>query len=285
MAERYHPIRVRLVLYKLTLMSVLSFCFEETVVVREALSPLLSSIMTVNPQQLSLSLPRSEKVSKNGFPSYRSTIHHYGQKLVIKTPDVECLGLQTRMTNGTCSLTVPIDSWTRSQLNELEYFVQHNVVIPDDVLAPAGSSRDYRPLWPYPVTYIMCSQWCNYFWKNPETGMCLSVSPEQLTQPGLFSFSIELPYVYIGPHKGGERFSLSWRLLQVTYTPLRKEELSCAIPPPPEPEKETTTHPGQRIPALPNLTIPPPQTHHSYVSHPPPPPPPPSSFKARPSFT
>lgn len=245
------------------------------------LSPLLSSVMSVNPQQLSLGLPRPEKVSRDGFPSYRSTIHHFGQKLVIKTPDVEYHGLQMRMTNGSCSLTVPIDSWTRSQLNTLECFVQCNVVIPEDVLAPAGSSRDYRPMWPYPVTFILCSQWCNYYWKNPETGMCRSVSPEQLTQPGLFSFSIEVPYVYIGPHKGGERYSLSLRLIQVTYTPLTEVEMPCSIPPPsPELEKETKI---QRVPTLPDLTMPPPQTAHSYVSHPPPSLP---SFKARPpAFT
>ena len=250
------------------------------------LSPLLSSIMTVNPQQLSLGLPRPEKVRKDGFPSYRSTIYHYGQKLVIKTPEVEYHGLQTRMTNGAQSLTVPIDSWTRNQLNTLESFVQCNVVIPDDVLAPAGSSRDYRPLWPYPMTFIICSQWCNYYWKNPETGMCLSVSPEQLTQPGLFSFSIEAPFVYIGPHKSGERYSLSLRLLQVTYTPLSKIQSTCAMsspPPPPESEKETKTRRGQQIPVLPDLVIPTPQTNQSYVTHPPPPP---TAFKARrPTFT
>ena len=224
--------------------------------------------MSINPHQLTLSSPRPEKVSKEGFPSYRSTIHHYGQKLVIKTPDVEYHGLQTRISKGTCSLTVPIDSWTRSQLNMLEGFIQHNVIIPDDVLAPAGSSRDYRPMWPYPVTFIICSQWCNFYWRNAETGTCHSVSPEQLTQPGLFSFSIKVPYVYIGPHKGGERFSLSLRLLQVTYTPLSKVELPQALPPPPPgSEKDTKTQPGQRVSVLTDLTVPPPptQTNNPYV--------------------
>ena len=251
-------------------MSLLSFYFDKTVVIREA----LSSIMEVNPQQLALSLPRPEQVSKDGFPSYRSTIHHYGRKLVIKTPDVEYHGLQTRMTNRSCSLMVPIDSWTRTQLNELEKFVQCNVVIPDDVLRPEGSKRDYRPMWPYPATFIICSQWCNYYWKDPETGRSLFVSPDQFTHPGLFSFSIEVPYVYIGPHKGGERYSLSVRLIEVTYTPLSKVEPPRTIPPPP-PE------PGQRIPVLPDLNMPPPQINNSYVTHPPPPPPP-TSFNARP---
>ena len=228
--------------------------------------------MSVNPQQLTLGLPRPEKVSKDGFPSYRSTIHHYGQKLVIKTPDVEYHGLQTRKLKGSCSLTVPIDSWTRHQLNVLECFVQNNVVIPDDVLAPTDSSRDYRPMWPYPVTFIICSQWCNFYWRNPETGMCLSVSPEHLTQPGLFSFSIEVPYVFIGPHKGGERFSLSLRLLQVTYTPLSRTEpqpQALPQPPPSESEKDMKTRPGQRIPVSTDVTAPPPpptQTNNSYAT-------------------
>ena len=98
--------------------------------------------------------------------------------------------------------------------------------------------------------------------------MCLSVSPDQLTQPGLFSFSIEVPYVYIGPHKGGERFSLSLRLLQVTYTPLSKVEPPQVLPPP-GPEKDTQTQPGQRVPVLTDLTMPPPppptQTNNPYV--------------------
>ena len=226
--------------------------------------------MAVNPQQLALSLPQPEKVSKDGFPSYRSTIHHYGLKLVIKTPDVEYHGLQTRMSKGTCALTVPIDAWTRSQLNALEKFVQQNIVIPDDVLAPTGSKRDYRPVWPYPMTFIICSQWCNFYWRNTETGVTLSVQPEQLTQPGFFSFSIEAPYAYIGPHKGGERYSLSLRLLQVTYTPKTLMDLPQSLPPP-RPEMEKKTQPRQRGPVLPDLNVPPPQTNNSYVSQTPPP--------------
>jgi len=240
--------------------------------------------MSVNLQQLSLGLPRPEKVSRGGFPSYRSTIHHYGQKLVLKTPDIEYHGLQTRMKDGICSLSVPIDSWTRSHLNALESFVQQNVVIPQDVLAPAGSRRDYRPLWPYPMTFLICSQWCNYYWRNPQTGTCRSVSPEQLTQPGLFSFSIEVPYVYIGPHKGGERYSLSLRILQVVYTPLSDEELSSEIsrPPPGPPENEMKAQLRQRFPTLPNLVIPTPPIDNEYSNQPPPPPSPCASFKARP---
>ena len=233
--------------------------------------------MSINLQQLSLNLPSSQKVSENGIQSYRSSIYHGGQKIVIKTPEVEYSGLHSRVTNGNISLAIPVDSWTRTQLNTLEDFAQGHVIIPNDVVAPAGASRDYRPIWPHPVAFVMCSQWCNYFWRNPETGHCTSVTPEHLTRPGLYSFSIEVPYVYIGPHKGGERFSLTLRLVQVTYTPLsnveqqqQQQQQQQALPPPPPtppPVPQAQRVMLKRIPTMMSM---------SNIPMPPPPPPQPA---------
>ena len=240
---------------------------------------LLSSLqrMSINLQQLSLSLPCSQKMSDKGILSYRSALYHGGQKIVIKTPEVEYSGLHSRVINGSISLAIPIDSWTRTQLNTLEDFALGHVIIPDDVVAPAGASRDYRPIWPHPVAFVMCSQWCNYFWRNPETGHCTSVTPEHLTRPGLYSFSIEVPYVYIGPHKGGERFSLTLRLVQVTYTPLsnveqqqqQQQQQQALPPPPPTPPPVTQAQRVmlKRVPTMMSI---------SNIPMPPPPPPQPA---------
>ena len=232
--------------------------------------------MSINLQQLSLNLPSSQKVSENGIQSYRSSIYHGGQKIVIKTPEVEYSGLHSRVINGSISLAIPIDSWTRTQLNTLEDFAQGHVIIPNDVVAPAGASRDYRPIWPHPVAFVMCSQWCNYFWRNPETGHCTSVKPELLTRPGLYSFSIEVPYVYIGPHKGGERFSLTLRLVQVTYTPLsnveqqQQQQQQQALPPPPPTPPPVTQAQRVMLKRIPTMMS------MSNIPMPPPPPPQPA---------
>lgn len=199
--------------------------------------------MSINVQQLSLDLPCPVEMSDSGFPTYRADIRHFGKKVVIRTPEVEYMSLQQRMVGKSYSLAIQIDSWTRDQLNILESFVQANVVIPEDVEIPTGQLSDYRPVWPHAVAFITCSQRCNYYWRNPESDVCLSVKPEQLIMPGLFAFTIEVPYVYIGSHKGGERYSLVLRLLQVTYRPLTTYIEEPQALPPFDPEKSQSLQP------------------------------------------
>ena len=214
-----------------------------------SLLTLLLPEMSINVQQLSLNLPKLQKVSDNGSPNYRANLRHFGRKVFIKTPEVELTGLHLRKTANSCSILTPIDGWTREQLNKLETFVQGNVIIPEDVKAPEGQPRDYRSVWPYAVAFITCSPWCKYFWGSRDN-FGFSVKPEQLTLPGLYSFTIEAPYVYIGPHKGGERYSLVLRIVEVNYkslSPMQQRALTL-----PEPEDETKVQSLNQTPKLPN---------------------------------
>ena len=66
--------------------------------------------------------------------------------------------------------------------------------------------------------YVSLSTWCNVMQENPATDTVTSDPLENLGQ-GTYSITIEVPYIYIGPHKRGEDCSLLLRVVQIVYKP------------------------------------------------------------------
>ncbi len=142
---------------------------------------------------------------------------------------------------------VPIDSWTRQQLNVLETFVMNNVKIPDDVLSmwkPGGKATiPYKPFWNGSTMTINMSKWCKLTINFQERGEL--VDSISLLKRGLYQFELEFPHIYFGNHKDNYLYSIACRIVKVNYQcpdissnksspdPIDElfEEISCAEPP------------------------------------------------------
>ena len=156
---------------------------------------------------------------------YRQYIRYRGSKLILSTSLYEAEGLFMTSTNGSMkSTSVAINPILRATLNTVENFAAHNVSLPADAVFPSQTGSLYKPLWPSEWMKISISNWCNFLRLNYETGMYESVAPDSVFAKGLYQISIEIPYIYIGPHKEGQSFSLTLRVVQVLYQPYRPEE-------------------------------------------------------------
>ena len=113
------------------------------------------------------------------------------------------------------SVLIPIDPWMRHQLTITEKFLSQNVTTPPDY--PKGNLT-YKSLWGGEMMYIRVARWCQIFKKNAESGQYDSVDIKSLGR-GTYSIMVEMPYLYIGPHKNGEDVSLTLRVVQITFDP------------------------------------------------------------------
>ena len=171
----------------------------------------------INPSHLSLSQPSPKEVRASGCRTYRQYLSCNKNKLVLQTPDFQHRGLAIRTNNTLRSVCIPVEPWLRSQLDEIEKFVKDNVKIPNDVVESMGDPPKYKSLWSGENMYITISQWCSFF-RGSDRGY------EQLPADshfgdGTYNINIEVPYVYIGPHKDGSSFSLTLRVVQIVYKP------------------------------------------------------------------
>ena len=115
------------------------------------------------------------------------------------------------------SLAVPVDSWLRSQLTTIEKAVMMNVRIPDDVPKTKDGAYVYRPLYIKDTLFLTVSKWCKFYKYDHSQGGYVLLDSFQPFEKGHYNVNIEVAHVYIGPHKGGQNFSLSLRITQIMY--------------------------------------------------------------------
>lgn len=77
----------------------------------------------------------------------------------------------------------------------------------------------YKPIWQGDMMYVRVSTWCQIFRQTAVKGQFDSVDIKSLTGHGSYNITIEVPYIYIGPHKNGENYSLSMRVIQIVCEP------------------------------------------------------------------
>ena len=132
----------------------------------------------------------------------------------------------------TISFSLPIAPWLRKQLNIIETFVQEGADLSD---LPSSSEKDsvYKPLWKGERMYIPVSPLCTFARRNSKTGVMETVDRDSLGDNGKYTISLQVSYVYIGPHKKGEDFSLNLSIVQVVFKP----EVSPETPVKPPPKK------------------------------------------------
>ena len=113
------------------------------------------------------------------------------------------------------SALIPIDAWIRQQLNVAEKFATQNVA---NHSADPTQNMIYKRLWDGDMMFIRVASWCQIFRKNTESGQYEAVDLKALGR-GTYNITIEVPYIFIGPHKNGEDFSLTLRIIQIAFDP------------------------------------------------------------------
>ena len=121
------------------------------------------------------------------------------------------------------ALAVPVDDWLRTQLLTIEKAVITKVNIPLDVLKSKEGTYVYRPLLLRDTFFVTVSKWCKYFKFDKTKGGYVLLEEFVPFEKGQYNVNIEVSHVYIGPHKGGQNFSLSLRISQIMYKEDEKE--------------------------------------------------------------
>ena len=115
------------------------------------------------------------------------------------------------------ALSVPVDDWLRTQLSTIEKAVMTKVNVPLDVLKSKEGAYVYRPLLLKDSLLVTVSKWCKYFRFDKSRGAYELLEDFVPFVKGQYSVNIEASHVYIGPHRGGQNFSLSLRVSQIMY--------------------------------------------------------------------
>ena len=150
-----------------------------------------------------------------------------GQKIVITTP-------MFYKDNDFCfnsfenlqSVFVPLDPLTLSRLQTIEAFVQASV-----------QSDIYKALKLGTGIYCNISKWCKFL-KYTSDGVMKTMEDESSLGKGTYSFDLQVSHVYVGPHRGGETFSITLHVVSIIHTEIHdvSEEQSkqtSQTPPPP----------------------------------------------------
>ena len=159
---------------------------------------------TLPQMNLALNDPVKHEVSN----TYKQYLKENGKRVVIKVPDFYCdHHLKVLINNNITSVSVPLDPVTRATLQAIETFVQTNV-----------ESEKYKPLWLGESMLVNISKWCKLELINPD-GSRQPLPGDKYLGKGTYSLVIQVSHVYIGPHKGGETYSLSLHVVELAYQP------------------------------------------------------------------
>ena len=176
----------------------------------------------IKSEHLSLSEPTPAQVRG----TYRQAIKSNGQKLTLQTSSYHThsgLKIFSNEKDEKCIL-IPVDDWLLKQLTTIEEFITSNTSIPADV--SSDGPFIYKPLHLGSSMLISVSNWCKYFKYDETRGAYVLLKNYSHFDKGTFNVNIEVSHVFIGPHKGGQHYSASLRVVQVVY----KEEQDYDLP-------------------------------------------------------
>ena len=193
-----------------------------------SLSPPLQATPNQHPNidaaNLSLSQVTKYEVSGNA-PHHRQFIRYQNGRLQLLTPNFHSFGLRLNANGDDYSVLVPIDPWLRQQFNVTETFMRKHIA--EQTEGPLHNAV-YKPLWDGNMMYVRVARWCQIYQQNMETGQYSVVDLKSLGR-GTYNITIEVSYLFIGPHKNGEDCSLTVRIIQITCQP---DSQKPVMPPP-----------------------------------------------------
>ena len=151
--------------------------------------------------------------------SYKQTIRMNGNRIYLQTMNyrTETGIFMFQHTENKFSLRLPLDNWLRRNLGLLQDFVVSHTKIPVDVPRRDGTTYVFKSVIEQDSMMISVSKWCKFYEFDGSKGAYIEVDNFSQFSKGEFSVNIEVSHVYIGPHKGGQHFSLFLRVHQITY--------------------------------------------------------------------
>lgn len=181
----------------------------------------MQDLNVIDHQHLSLAespKPRDDKASP--YPKFQQDIENFGDRLIIKTPPVKFHELRYVMNEIGYSVIVPICDTVRADLDVVEYFVKENTCIPSELLNlwPVKRLSFYKPLFRGSAMCIKLGKYCTFYNCNLRQNCSVNDLPQ--FGAGQYSFSIEIPNVYYGPHRDDYLCSLNMRIVRIDYSPL-----------------------------------------------------------------
>ena len=150
----------------------------------------------------------------NSTPRHRQYLGYQGGKLQLLIQNVSSDIIKLKDNEKSFSLLLPVEGSLRSQLDIIEHFAQKHADV--SCLSPPTTIVSYKPLWRGSTMYIHVAPWCRFLQPNLETGHIESVDSKNFSfERGSFCITLEIPYIYVGPHKNGENASLSLSIVQM----------------------------------------------------------------------
>lgn len=123
------------------------------------------------------------------------------------------------------SMMLPIDDWLRRQLSMIQDFVISHVAMPADVPQTEEGAYVFKDVLERDSLLIPVSKWCRIYKFDAASKAYIRLDKFlPFFGKGSFSATIEASHIYIGPHKGGQHFSLSLRVMQIVYNEENAED-------------------------------------------------------------
>ena len=122
------------------------------------------------------------------------------------------------------SLQIPVDGWLRNQLDTLDEFARNNIEMPECYKSPkdiylktkSESESPYKAFFPGSILFVTISNWCKLRISDKEYNLLRSLSE---IGEGMYTITIDVPYIYFGPHSWGHKCSITSHVSKITYEP------------------------------------------------------------------
>ena len=179
------------------------------------------------PEKLSMKIPVSDNI-----PRYKLTLSYQGCKLVIQTPAVEQEGTFYKDNIVGESIILPVSSWLRHQFNILDLFALEVVTVPDDLRRHWQAKENmYKAIYNGKNICVKLSQFCRFTQTVDGQVVDVPCNPRPRFGHGRYSYTLEIPSFYMGPHKAGEMYSLTMFINRVHFESIPNAVApSCVIP-------------------------------------------------------
>ena len=188
---------------------------------QDAMTAQYKTVPSLNPALLQLgAVEKMAKPNEHTSPRYQQSLLYGGASMTLQTPAVTLPELTYHQEWKNCdALLIPLTSWLRQQLTILNDFVRVNVQLPwefQDSNVPIESL--FKPAYDGKSIFIMMSYKCSTSVKV--NGVLCQGAPTQRRPQfgyGRYSFSIDIPSVYIAHHKNGQAYSITMRITHIHF--------------------------------------------------------------------
>ena len=154
------------------------------------------------------------------LPRYKQSVSYKGCKVCIQVPasELHALIYSSKSMYGDAVL-VPVSQWLRHQIDVINKFVEDNVRVPNDLTLnwAASVTSYYKPIYNGNNIFIPMSKYCRFTQDVNGNLIDLPSQPRPNFGRGRYQFTIEVPDVYMGPHKSGHLYTTNLRVTRIHF--------------------------------------------------------------------